>query len=118
MATKVQKAKAKELKISNEIARLTAIFNDLDENKKKLVAPLIEKAAFMSIELDGLQETIARKGWVSTYKNGENQFGSKKSPEADIYTATMKNYTSVVKQLLDLVPAVKKKSKLAALREE
>ena len=94
-------------------------FKDLDENKKNLVTPLIEKAAFMSVELDDLQEIIEQDGWTSEYKNGENQYGTKKSPEADTYIALSKNYAAVIKQLTDLVPAAKrKKSRLEALREE
>lgn len=117
MATKTEKTK--EQRIKSEKSRLKKIFKDLDENKKNLVTPLIEKAAFMSVELDDLQEIIEQDGWTSEYKNGENQYGTKKSPEADTYIALSKNYAAVIKQLTDLVPAAKrKKSRLEALREE
>ena len=117
MATR--KEKTKEQRIKSEKTRLKGIFKDLDENKKKLVTPLIEKAAFMSVELDDLQEIIEQDGWTSEYKNGENQYGTKKSPEAETYIALSKNYAAVIKQLTDLVPATKrKKSRLEALREE
>jgi len=111
--------KTKDKLIEDEKERLKAIFINLDENKRELVTPLIEKAAFMSIELDILQENIQKNGWVSEYKNGENQYGTKKSPEAETYVALTKNYAAVIRQLTDLVPAAeKKKSKLALLREE
>lgn len=114
-----RKEKSKEAKIKSEKTRLKGIFKDLDENKKKLVTPLIEKAAFMSIELDELQNVIEETGWTSEYKNGENQYGTKKSPEAETYIALSKNYAAIIKQLTELVPAAKRKqSKLAALREE
>lgn len=114
-----RKEKTKEQKIKAEKTRLKGIFKDLDENKKKLVTPLIEKAAFMSIELDNLQETIRKNGWTSEYQNGENQWGTKKSPEADTYIALSKNYAAVIRQLTDLVPAAKRKeSRLQALRDE
>ena len=117
MAAKTEKTK--EQRIKSEKSRLKKIFKDLDENKKNLVTPLIEKAAFMSVELDDLQEIIEQDGWTSEYKNGENQYGTKKSPEADTYIALSKNYAAVIKQLTDLVPAAKrKKSRLEALRDE
>ena len=75
-----KKERTKEQRIKAEKTRLKGIFKELDENKKKLVTPLIEKAAFMSIELDDLQETIRQEGWTSEYQNGENQLGTKKSP--------------------------------------
>ena len=111
--------KKKENRIKDEKKRLKEIFEELEENKRNLVTPLIEKAAFMSIELDDLQETIEQDGWTSEYKNGENQYGTKKSPEAETYIALSKNYAAVIKQLTDLVPAAKRKaSRLAALRDE
>lgn len=117
METRTEKTKEQRLK--SEKTRLKGIFKDLDENKKKLVTPLIEKAAFMSVELDDLQETIEQDGWTSEYKNGENQYGTKRSPEAETYIALSKNYAAVIKQLTELVPAAKRKSsKLAALRDE
>ena len=111
--------KSKEKRIRSEKTRLRGIFKNLDENKKKLVTPLIEKAAFMSIELDDLHETIEKDGWTSEYKNGENQYGTKKSPEAETYIALSKNYAAVVRQLTELVPAAERKtSRLRALRDE
>lgn len=117
MATK--KEITKEEKILKEQRRLKRIFADLEDGKKKLVTPLIEKAAFMSVELDELQETIEKDGWISEYQNGANQHGTKRSPEADTYIALSKNYAAIIKQLVELVPAQKrKKSKLEALRDE
>ncbi len=111
--------KKKENRIKDEKKRLKEIFAELEENKRNLVTPLIEKAAFMSIELDDLQETIEQEGWTSEYKNGENQYGTKKSPEAETYIALSKNYAAVIKQLTELVPDAKRKaSRLAALRDE
>lgn len=114
-----RKEKTKEQRIKSEKTRLKGIFSDLDENKKKLVTPLIEKAAFMGIELDDLGKIIEAEGWTSEYKNGENQYGTKKSPEAETYIALSKNYAAIIKQLTDLVPPAKRKnSKLAALKDE
>ena len=114
-----KKEKTKEQRINSEKTRLRGIFKDLEENKRKLVTPLIEKAAFMSVELDDLQAKLQTDGWTSEYKNGQNQYGTKKSPEAETYIALSKNYAAVVKQLTEVVPAAKRKdSKLAALRAE
>lgn len=117
MATK--KELTKEELIKKEQRRLKTIYKDLDDGKRKLVTPLIEKAAFMSVELDQLQKVIEQDGWTAEYKNGENQYGTKKSPEAETYIALSKNYAAVIKQLTELVPEPKRKnSKLAALRAE
>lgn len=116
---RVKREKTKEERIKSEKTRLKGLFKELDENKKKLVTPLIEKAAFMSIELDDLQEKLEKEGWTSEYQNGQNQWGTKKSPEAETYIALSKNYAAIIKQLTELVPAAKRKaSKLDALRKE
>lgn len=105
-------------KIKREQRKIKKIFEDLDENKQKLVMPLIDKAAFMSVTLDELQAVINDEGCVSEYKNGENQFGTKKSPEVEIYLNMSKNYANIIKQLTELVPAAKRKnSKLEELKK-
>lgn len=92
---------------------------DLDKNKMAVVNNLIQNAAFMYVTLQELEEYINREGCTSEYKNGENQYGTKKSPEVEIHISMTKNYASVMKQLADLVPPEKRKdSKLAALRAE
>ena len=93
-------------RIKKEIKRLTNIFAKMDAKRKKSVSSLIENAAFMAITLQDLQDEINRSGVVSEYKNGENQYGTKKSPEVEIYNTMVKNYASIIKQLTDLLPAV------------
>lgn len=107
--------KTKTEKINAERNKLKRIFKNLDENKKKLVTPLIEKAAFMSVELDELQDKINADGCVTEYQNGANQWGTKKSPEVEIYLNMSKNYAAIIKQLTELVPPSERKGgKLAA----
>ncbi|MGM9917475.1 hypothetical protein [Anaerotignum sp.] len=92
-------------KVKNaEFRKLKRIFKEIPENKKKVVEKLMDNAAFMAEQLELLQRDIQEKGYVSEYQNGENQWGTKKAPEVEIYTATIKNYSSVIKQLLDLMP--------------
>ncbi|MGO5053576.1 hypothetical protein ACTQ6A_13910 [Lachnospiraceae bacterium LCP25S3_G4] len=91
-------------KISSELERFKKIFKNIDEDKRAVVDRLIENAAFMSEELKKLQEYISEHGCTEEYMNGANQFGKKKSSEVDVYNTMIKNYTSVIKQLLDLLP--------------
>ena len=89
---------------SKELKRLEKIFKDIRPDKKETVRKLIENAAFMEVQLSSLQKEIIKKGPVSEYQNGENQWGTKKSPEVEIYNTMIKNYTAVVKQLMELLP--------------
>lgn len=113
-----KKEKTKEQRINEEKNRIKRILKELDENKKEIVKPLIEKAAFMHVELEELQKVIEAEGCVDEYQNGANQWGKKKSAEVDVYNTMIKNYTAIFKTLTDMTPpAPKKKSKLEEMRE-
>ena len=107
--------KKKETRIKEEKKRLMEVFEDLDQNKKKTVEKLIDTAAFISISLEDLEDDLNENGWTETYKNGDNQFGQKKSAAADVHIALTKNLNAITKQLLDIVPQSKRKSKLEDL---
>ena len=68
----------------------------------------IENLAFMIVILEDLQMSIMENGVVSEYRNGENQFGTKQSPEVMTYLSMVGNYNKLVKQLSDLLPEDKK----------
>ena len=91
-------------KKSKELAKLKKIFKDIEPEKQRTVEKLISNAAFMAESLDDLQEIIREKGFTEEYHNGANQSGVKKCSEVDIYNTMIKNYSSVIKQLLDLLP--------------
>ena len=91
-------------KRSKELNKLKKIFKDIEPNKQKTVEKLIENAAFMAESLNELQEVIREKGFVEEYHNGANQSGVKKCSEVEIYNTMIKNYSSIIKQLVDLLP--------------
>ena len=94
----------RENRIKKEKNKLKKQFSKIDEKKKQLVQRLIENAAFMAITLEDLQDDINMNGCIGEYKNGENQYGTKKSPEVEIYNTMVKNYAAVIRQLTDLLP--------------
>lgn len=94
----------KDKLIKKEIARLRKTCSNMDEDRLTTAKGLIEEAAFMSATLMDLKMTINKQGCVSFYQNGENQWGTKKSPEIEIYNTMIKNYMQVIKQLAELLP--------------
>ena len=89
---------------SKELSKLKRIFKDIEPNKQKTVEKLISNAAFMAESLDELQDIIREKGFTEEYQNGANQCGVKKCSEVEIYNVMIKNYSSIIKQLVDLLP--------------
>lgn len=106
----------KEKRIRREIARLRKIFESLDPNKLQIVEPLIERAAYITVTLQEVEDQLNREGWVEKYQNGKNQSGLKKSAAAEVHISLTKNLNAIMKQLLDLAPPAKQtESKLAAM---
>ena len=114
---KILLKKEKDARIKKEITKLKRLFKDMDKSTMDTVYSLIKNAAFMAITLDDLQETINLEGAVSEYKNGENQFGTKKSPEVEIYTSMIEKYMKAIKQLSDLLPKQEQKPKSDGFNE-
>jgi len=105
---KIKRQKEKDKRINAEILKLRKLFKDMEDGVMDTVSSLIKNAAFMAITLEDLQETINLDGGISTYQNGENQWGTKKSPEVEIYNTMVKNHMSIIKQLSDLLPKSQK----------
>lgn len=99
MAKKISKDK----RISKEIERLNDIFKNLSDDKKKLAKSIIDNVAFMTVTLEDLQVAINEKGVVETYQNGANQFGVKESSEVKIYNTMIKNHTTSINKLVELL---------------
>ena len=98
----------KQKRIKKETARLKRLFKDIDENKKKLVFSTIEAVAFMTITMQNLQESIIRDGTTCEYKNGANQYGTKQSPDAQLYMSLSQKHTQAMKILVDCLPKTEK----------
>ncbi|MED4599881.1 hypothetical protein P9314_04055 [Paenibacillus validus] len=95
---------SKDKKITKEYNRLKNLFKNIPTNTLKAVDSLLKNAAFMTVTLEDLQKKINDEGAVSKYQNGENQWGTKKSPEVEIFNTMIKNHVSIMKQLTDLIP--------------
>jgi len=94
-------------RIKKEIRRLKKLFSNIDENKKKLVYSTIEDVAFMAVTMQDLRESITREGTKVEYKNGENQYGTKQSPDAQLYLQMSKQHTQARRILVDCLPKTK-----------
>ena len=105
----------KETRIKKERERLLEIFKDLEPNKLSTCQALIDRAAFITVSLEDLEVQLNETGWIEPYQNGEKQSGMKKAAAADVHISLTKNLNAIVKQLLDMVPAAQKSSRLNEL---
>lgn len=90
--------------VKKELNKIKRTFKDLDGDVKKLNQKLLYNAAWLAVSLDDLMKTMDENGVVIEYQNGANQWGTKKSPESELYTNWSKQYAQIMKQLSDLLP--------------
>lgn len=109
---------AKTTRVNKEKKRLQAIFAGLDANKLDTCQALIAAAAYHTVSLQDLEEELNENGWTEEYINGRNQRGVKKSAAAESYLSLTKNLTTIMKQLLDLVPPAQKSSRLTEMMKK
>lgn len=94
--------KAQNEKILKESERLNEIFIDLDENRKEVAKEMIERVAFMTIQLQILEEKIKAKGPVQIFKQGKQKMEIE-SPAQKTYNTMMNRYTSAYDKLFSLI---------------
>ncbi len=104
----------KDKQIYKEIEKLKTIFSELcgddetSDKKIKLIYDLCEQAAFMKITLGELQRCINENGAVTTAINGNGFEVTAENPAQKSYNTMIKNYNSVLKTLIDLLPKTEK----------
>ena len=91
-------------RIKTEYDRIIGFYQNMNENAKAVILPLIQNAAFMKITLEDLQDLIQRDGVVDYYQNGANQSGLKQSAALQSYNSLIKNYSAIIKSLCEYLP--------------
>ena len=91
--------KKQELK---SLAELKGLFANGDK-KSILAISLIDKAQFMEETLQKLQVEVNENGVTTSMCQGKYNI-DRTNPSLQAYNNTIKNYTSVIKQLNDMLP--------------
>lgn len=97
--------------VLKEYQRLKRQFSKIDRKTKAVVEGLIDRAAFMKVQLDMLEEDIQENGVTEMFRQSENQQAyERKRPKADLYNSMNVAYQKIIKQLCDLLPKTEKKA--------
>ena len=108
----------KEKLIKKEKNKLKKIFKEIDKNKLDFCMTLIDRLAWLNVSVKELENKIDIEGTTIPYDNGGGQSGIKDNPDVKTLIQYTRNITTITKQLVDLVPASQKKSKLEQLMNE
>lgn len=101
--TEIKNDKRVQREINKEMKRLNLLFENIPKDKKGVVQSLIDSASFQTVILNRLEKHIAEHGTTSEYQNGANQWGTKRSPEVEVYNSMLKNQMGIIRQLTDLI---------------
>lgn len=80
-----------------ELAKLTEIFKDVEESKRKLVEGLVEDAAFLKAENHVLKQSISITGMVKIHPDHPDM--QKPIETAKQYLKNVNSYSVVIKTL-------------------
>ena len=80
-----------------ELAKLTEVFKDINESKKKLVEGLIQDAAFLYAENYILKKSLDETGMIKFHPS--NSTMQKHLPAAKEYRQNLNSYSIVIKSL-------------------
>lgn len=113
----VKKDMTKDKRIRREYNRIKRILKKLEPDKLKAADSLIQRAAFMHVTLEDLEEDINEHGTVEPFSQTEGIVYDRERPATRIYNTTIRNYTTVCKQLFDLLPEDEKETATDGLME-
>ena len=110
---------AKKCTEKSEIKRLSDIYKNLPPNQFAVAQGLIVQAARLRVRLNQLWEDIQENGETEMFSQSDKTDPyERERPAARLFTATDKNYQSIIKQLNELTPPSPTESKLERLMKD
>ena len=96
--------RTKESRIRAERQRLDALYKDLPPARKAVAEGLVNRAAFMRVELEDLEADLLANGWTELFSQGKQEPYDRARPQGQTYNAVNANYQKTIKQLDSMLP--------------
>jgi hypothetical protein len=96
--------KTKESRIKAERKRLVSNYADLPPGRMAIAEGLINRAAFMRVELEDLEADLLEHGWTEPFQQGKQDPYDRARPQGQTYNAVNGNYQKIIKQLDAMLP--------------
>jgi len=109
-ATRTKNSKAKQIKknekVLEEEKRLRKSFANLSDKKiLNVIDGLIIRASYMRVQLEIYESDLTENGYVELFTQSEDvEPYERERPTARLYNSLNKNYQTIIKQLVDLIP--------------
>lgn len=95
--------KSQDTRIKNEIKSLKKVFNDIPDEKHAVADKLIQRAAFMAITLENLEDDIKKNGATYEFENGKQRMIIE-NPSQKSYNTMINRYTTLYDKLVGMLP--------------
>ena len=95
---------ARNKRIKAEQKRISRLFIDMPPDEMQIVKNLIRRVAFMQITLEDCEEDIKEYGTTEMFSQNVACSYMRERPIVRTFNIMIKNYTSTIKQLLDMLP--------------
>lgn len=92
-------------RIKKEQKRITKLYKNLPKDRLEITKKLIERAAYMLVSLEDMEDKIAADGLVVKMPQGSYTI-ERAHPLLQQYNAMVKNYNATIKQLNESLPPV------------
>lgn len=92
--------------ISKEMKQLKRILKVIPKDRQPIAQNIYNELLFIQNTLDKLKSEVEENGTTTLFKQGQQEF-IRENPALKGYNTTIKNYSNLYKQLIDLLPPVK-----------
>ena len=92
-------------RIKKEQRRIAKLYKNLPKDRLEIVKKMIERAAYLLVSLETMEEKITEDGLVVVMPQGSYQI-ERAHPLLQQYNAMVKNYNATIKQLNESLPPV------------
>lgn len=90
------------------------MYKELSKDKVKAFESLISEVAFIKIQLEILKINIMQNGLTELFEQGSQCF-ERERPQAKLYISLIQRYSTLMKQLIDLMPEEEREREQDAL---
>lgn len=92
--------------ISTEMKRLKKVLKLIPKDRQPIANNIYNELLFIQRTLDNLKKEVDENGTTTLFKQGQQEF-LRENPALKGYNTTIKNYSNLYKQLVDMLPPVK-----------
>lgn len=115
---KLQIKDNEQKRTNKEFRRLNKIFKEYANDNFTVVSGLMNRAAFMRVQLENYEHDIIVNGSVEPFSQGDQSPYDRARPVVQQYATMNSNYQKIIKQLSDLLPDNNKTDDIRAVINE